>query len=443
MIVATSASVPLAVAPQPANSSPTPADTNTPAAADTYYNGVANLGRNPVRWIDKDGNGKIDIEVDFSAGPGKYFRKLGLTGYSQLSPEQKRELLDQMADLSFDTNLVFHEKGAIKNPDGKINFGNYAHVPSNGKNLVQVDFPDNTSDPQNPDKVDEPAEAYVRGDARHLKANARNRGGNVLAHALLHALGLSHTNPEAKSNRPASATDSLGYSLLSTQSETTTGHDFKGHYVTRAQMHDLGLLTQRYGHNSQYSNETTRVVYDLNGMDEDDAPVTTSISTVRAHETLNIEDDTHDQNINLNHGTFSSIAGFKNNISILRGTHVEDVLTGYGTNTVIANFKANKITLGSGANTVTFNNSWDSTPKETDHLVGFKSGIDKVDISGFSQKTNEGTFLKGNPHLDTHTTPDGKTYVRYWTYFDGKGLSEPDFLLRADGIKMSDIITRT
>lgn len=126
--------------PQPANSSPTPADTNTPAAADTYYNGVANLGRNPVRWIDKDGNGKIDIEVDFSAGPGKYFRKLGLTGYSQLSPEQKRELLDQMADLSFDTNLVFHEKGAIKNPDGKINFGNYAHVPSNGKTWYKSIF---------------------------------------------------------------------------------------------------------------------------------------------------------------------------------------------------------------------------------------------------------------------------------------------------------------
>ncbi|OAE11588.1 hypothetical protein AZH11_18380 [Pseudomonas simiae] len=405
------------------------------------------MGRLPARWVDKDGNGKIDIEVDFSAGPGKYFKKLGLTGYSALSAKQKQEVIDQMADISLQKNLVFHEKGSLEKPDGTINFGNYAPGPSNGRNIVQANFPDNKPDSQNPDKADEPAEAYVRGDAHNLNANARNRGGNALAHALLHTLGLPHTNPDDKSNKPANSTDSLGYSLLSTQPETTTGHDFKGNHVTRPQMHYMGLLTQRYGHNSEYSysNEDYDITYALGkmGKEKESVAVTATVSSIRAHEVLDIKEDTHDQTINLNHGTFSSVGGFKNNVSILRGTHVEDVLTGSGTNTIIANFKANKITLGSGANTVTFNNVWDSTAKDTDHIVGFKSGVDKVDISGFSQEPYKGTFLEGSPHLDTQTTPDGKTYVRFWNIFDGKGLSEPDFLLRADGIKMSDIITHT
>ncbi|WP_455930388.1 M10 family metallopeptidase C-terminal domain-containing protein [Pseudomonas fluorescens] len=422
---------------------PTPqTDPDTRTAADTYWSGVDNLSSRSSRWIDKDGNGKIDIEVDFSAGPGNYFRKLGLTGHSALSAEQKKELIDQMTEISLETNLVFHEKGTLEKPDGRINFGNFAPVPSNGKNLVQVNFPENPSTPHTPDSPDEPAEAYIRGDARNLKANGRNRGGHALAHALLHALGLPHPNPDDKSNKPANPTDSLGYSLLSTVPETATGHDFHGNYVTRAQLHDMGALTLRYGTNSESRNKLLEIDYDANTILQSDKPVTMTIASGDTNkETLLAHKDTHDQHINLNHGTFSSLGGFTNNVAIARGTHIENIETGTGTNTIIANTVTNSIVLGSGKNTVIFNNPWDSTPKNTDTLHNFKSGIDKVDISGFASTGYEGTFTDHAPYFDIQTI-DNQSYVRYWSVYNSAHPSEPNFKVRADGIQMSDIITK-
>ncbi len=415
---------------------------DTRPAADTYWSGVDNLATRSSRWIDKDGNGKIDIEVDFSAGPGSYFKKLGLTGHSQLSAEQKQELIDQMIDISHETNLVFHDKGTLEKPDGTINFGNFAPVPSNGRNLVQVNFPENTSAPHNPDKPDEPAEAYVRGDARNLKANGRNRGGHALAHALLHALGLPHPNPDDKSNKPANPTDSQGYSLLSSVPETATGHDFQGNHVTRAQLHDMAALQLRYGANSESRDKSLETEYDANFITQSDTAVTFTIASGDGHETLLADKDTHDQHINLNHGTFSSIGGFTNNVAITRGTHIEDVATGSGTNKIIASTVTNSIILGSGQNTVVFNNSWDSTPRDTDILHHFKSGTDKIDISEFSQKLYNGTFTGGTPHLDIQKAADGASYVRYWSVYNPADPSEPDFKVRADGVQMSDIITK-
>ncbi|WP_438869943.1 M10 family metallopeptidase C-terminal domain-containing protein [Pseudomonas sp. L1(2025)] len=417
-------------------------DPDTRPAADSYWNGVDNLATRSSRWIDKDGNGKIDIEVDFSAGPGSYFKKLGLTGHSELSAEQKQELIDQMIDISFETNLVFHDKGTLEKPDGTINFGNFAPVPSNGKNLVQVNFPENASAPHNPDKPEEPAEAYVRGDARNLKANGRNRGGHALAHALLHALGLPHPNPDDKSNKPANPTDSQGYSLLSSVPETATGHDYHGNYVTRAQMHDMSALTLRYGSNTENRRKFQEVFYDANSITQSDSPVTMTIASGDGDETLLADKDTHDQYINLNHGTFSSIGGFTNNVAITRGTHIEDVAAGSGTNKIVASTVKNLIVVGSGQNTVIFNNPWDSTPRDTDIIHGFKSGTDKVDISGFSQKLYNGTFTVGTPHLDIQRTPDGQSFVRYWSVYNPAQPSAPDFKVRADGIQMSDIITK-
>lgn len=417
-------------------------DPDTRAAADTYWSGVDNLSSRSSRWIDKDGNGKIDIEVDFSAGPGSYFRKLGLTGHSALSAEQKKELIDQMTEISLETNLIFHEKGSLEKPDGTINFGNFAPVPSNGKHMVQVNFPENTNAPHTADKPDEPAEAYIRGDARNLKANGRNRGGHALAHALLHALGLPHPNPDDKSNKPANPTDSLGYSLLSTVPETATGHDFHGNYVTRAQLHDMGALTLRYGTNSETNNKLLETDYDANIILQSDTPVTMTIAGGDGDETLLADKDTHDQHINLNHGTFSSIGGFTNNVAIARGAHIENVATGSGTNKIIASTVANVIALGSGENTVIFNNSWDSTPRDIDIIHNFKSGSDKVDISGFAQKLYTGTVTGGTPHLDIQKTANGASYVRYWSVYNPATPSEPDFKVRADGVQMSDIITK-
>lgn len=435
MTIGSSSSIHVPTPPLPTTPSVPQAATAPQESAREYWSNVdGHIGRN-ASWRDKDGNGKIDIEVDFTAAPGRYFSRLGLEGHTPLNAAQQKELRNQLGEISSNTNLAFHEKGTLDNPDGKINFGNYAPRAWT-TNDVQSNFPDNTPDPQNPNKPDEPAEAYVRGDAVNLKPNSRNRGGHALSHTLMHALGLVHTNPDPKSREGAYSSDSLGYSVLSRRPETETGHDYHGSYPTRPQIHDAAALIGKYGENSEFKGHD--VEHHVDQLGAGDYPVTTTISSRDVHDTIVAKNDTHDQVINMEHGSFSSVKGYKNNVAILRGVHVEDVETGSGTNKIIPNFKVNRITVGNGANTVEYKRPSDSTPRDTDHIVNFKTGIDKLDISSFYPGGRDGLYLSRDNHLDIEKRADGSSYVRFWDFYTpGR---EPTFLLRADGIKMSDII---
>lgn len=54
------------------------------------------------------------------------------------------------------------------------------------------------------------------------------------------------------------------------------------------------------------------------------------------------------QRINLNEGKFSDIGGLKANVSIAKGTVIENVIGGYGNDTIVGNDAANNIKGGAG-----------------------------------------------------------------------------------------------
>ena len=367
---------------------------------------------------------RLMLKLILMEGPETFFLCKDFKQYQGLTSVQQKELLAQMNEMSEDTNLVFHPKGTLNNPDGKIKFGNFA--PQVGKrNAVEVHVP---RDP------DEPVEAYVRADQNNLNPTANNKGGNALARALLGALGVSAPG------QSDTGTGSRGYSLLSCLSETTTGHDFKGHYATRPQMKDLEQLTRLFGRNNDYEKN----IYNVHVLGREGQAVTQTISSENAHDTIVARLDTHDQEIDLNPGTFSSVGGFKKNVAILPDTCVEDVVTGSGTNTIVANTQANRITLGNGSNTVVYKSVSDSPNDRPDHIVGFKTGTDKLDVASFTDydyRDVRGNSLK--TRLDIENKADGSTWVKWWKDVGGEGTDEraPDFLLRADGIKKSDVIT--
>jgi hypothetical protein len=364
------------------------------------------------RWKDKDNNGKIDVEVDFNAGAGEWFKAKGLKGYKNYTPEQVQETLHRMNEIQVGTNLAFHEKGKIDNPDGKLTFGRYVPQVGSGDELY-VGASKNEG---------APVEVYLRAGDK--------KDGLALTRALLQSLGVRDPNPDKYSKVPASALDSQGYSALSRQLETITGHNYNGQKAVLPRINDMEELLGAYGRNSEYEEGYHEITTNLSLLGRAGAPITWTLTSENVDEVMDAKDDTHDQELNLNPGTFSSVGGFKKNVALSSRTNVEDVLTGSGTNTVIASSVANKITLGSGANKVVYNNVSDSSLSSRDVIFGFKTGTDKIDVS---------KLCTSPPYLrfDVYKYEDGETWVRGWA---GVNNGLPDFLLRADGAQKSDLI---
>lgn len=376
-----------------------------------------------ARWQDKDGNGKIDIEVDMGDEEGEHFSGLGMTGYNAPNEAQQRELRQQMGLMTNDVNVTFHKKGEIANPDGKIKIGSFPQNTTQNSDVVSY----------TPTDSSKPVEVYFNGNEEENPTislpDGYNKGGNTLTRALLYAMGVTPPKPVEEGG----TRDSLGYSALSPQSETTTGHDFKGKPVTSPQIDDKGQLEKLFGGNTSVKDKT----FELHELGKDGWGATLSISSgVAGHETLDASADTNDQVINLKPGKFSSVKGYKDNVSITTGTVVEDVKTGSGTNRIYPNAGANTITLGTGENTVVYEQEWDGSPARQDKIIGFKTGVDKLDVS------NLWTYP---PYMrfEVETNADGSTWVKGWSGADKSGPvpdKAPDFLLRADGAQRSDLI---
>ncbi|KRP59972.1 hypothetical protein TU79_12360 [Pseudomonas trivialis] len=166
-----------------------------------------------------------------------------------------------------------------------------------------------------------------------------------------------------------------------------------------------------------------------------------TIGDTGGHDTLDAAGDTHDQMIDLHPGARSSVGGFKGNVTLSSQTLIEDVNTGLGTNTVMPNASINTVTLGPGSNTVAYNHDWDSTPHALDTIVGFKSGIDKLDLSDLPRPTGMDMYLEGRFPLADIITVDGASYVRRWnTRGSATHRGNPDFMVRVDGIQDRDVL---
>ncbi len=70
--------------------------------------------------------------------------------------------------------------------------------------------------------------------------------------------------------------------------------------------------------------------------------------------TLDLSGFATNDTVNLNPGTYSSVAGLLGNVGIAPGTHVDDAVGGTGNDTFIANMDNDVIEGGSGSNTVVF-----------------------------------------------------------------------------------------
>lgn len=378
------------------------------------------------QFTDRDGNGKIDIEVDFDGPEGQHFSSLGNKGYQGLNDAQQHELRHQMLKISNDVNVVFHKKGTIANPDGKLKFGTFQQNTSQTNDVV-VRAPSDSS---------EPVEVYFNGNAKENPSisapDEKNKGGHTLTRALLYGLGVKPPKPEEEGGMH----DSLGYSALSSKPETRTGHDFKGAPVIGAQLDDQEQLEILYGRNTG-----ERAPIEIGQVGNAGYGATTTISGglySPSHETIDATGDTNNQTIDMRPGSFSSVKGYTKNVSITSTTVVEDVRTGSGNNIIIPNSVSNQITLGAGNNRVVYTHTWNSNPQRPDTIIGFKSGRDKLDLTQLPTPIN----LERNRRSPIKIITEGDaTYVVRWTSARRKANgSAPEFKVRVDGIKMSDIL---
>ena len=379
--------------------------------------------QNSARWQDKDGNGKVDIEVDFGDEEGEHFSGSGLTGFNAPNEAQQRQLRFQMGLMTNDVNVTFHKKGEIDNPDAKIKIGSFQQSTTQNRDVVSY----------TPTDSSKPVEVYFNGNEAQNPTisapDAFNKGGNTLTQTLLYAMGVTPPKPVEEGG----TRDSQGYSALSPRPETETGQDFKGNAVSSAQVDDKQQLERRFRANTSVVEKT----FELDKLGEEGYGTTFSISSgVSGHETIDASADTHDQNINLKPGAHSSVKGYTGNVSITSGTVVEDVKTGSGTNRIYPNAGANTITLGTGANTVVYEQESDGSPARQDKIIGFKTGVDKLDVS---------SLWTYPPYMrfEVETNADGSTWVKGWSGADKSGPvpdKAPDFLLRADGAQRSDLI---
>jgi hypothetical protein len=192
-------------------------------------------------------------------------------------------------------------------------------------------------------------------------------------------------------------------------------------------------LNERFGRNRSQNNQT----FEVHHLGEDGYGATTSISSANGHETIDASGDANNQDINLNPGKFSSVKGYKNNLSITSDTFVEDVKTGSGTNRIVANVAANNITLGAGNNTVVYEHELDG---DQDKIIGFKTGKDKVDVSAlFTRDAQESASPIRRVMLVTES--DGRTFLQGYRQpfvYDGDA---PSFSIAVDGAKPGDILT--
>lgn len=362
--------------------------------------------RKGLSWGDKNADGKIDLSYTFmTEKPANYNPKLG--NFGEFSAQQKAQAVLAMQSWADVANVTFTEG---KGGDGHMTFGNYdvstggaafAYLPSGGSYDGQSWYLINNQYQVNktPDNG--------------------NYGRQTLTHEIGHTLGLSHPGAyNAGNGNPTYgdakyAEDTRGYSLMSYWSETNTEQDFSkdgsGAYASAPLMDDIVAVQKLYGAN--YETRADNTTYGFYSNTERDFYSATSASSKLVFsvwdgggdDTLNFSGFTQNQNINLNEGSFSDVGGLVGNVSIAYGVTVENAVGGSGNDLLIGNAKANslfggagddilygggggdRLVGGEGADTFVFGAASDSTNNQPDWIMDFKSGLDKIDLTGIAE----------------------------------------------------------
>ncbi len=205
------------------------------------------------------------------------------------------------------------------------------------------------------------ASGSVDGDVR------MNSSGGISALEYLQAIGTAlglSTSAESvlgrvliAANAALSDLDSQKYSVMSSQT-------FPAGTPDTLMLYDILALQQLYGANNDIrSGDTTygfNASSEITGSTGDNAiynftnntdPVL-SIWDGGGLDTLDLSGDSNNNIINLKAGTFSSVMGKSDNISIAFGAVIENAVGGSGDDTITGNDVANSIVGGSGADTI-------------------------------------------------------------------------------------------
>ena len=203
---------------------------------------------------------------------------------------------------------------------------------------------------------------WIAGDGTNLNSYSFQ----TYIHEIGHALGLGHAgNYNGNADYATDAlylNDSWATTVMSyfSQTENTyfAGLGFNQAYITSPMVADILAMQEMYGTatttrtgNTVHGNGNTsgRSIYDAVG---GSTPASYTILDHGGIDTLDYSVYTQAQRIDLNAETFSNIGGRTGNVTIARGTVIENAIGGSGADTIVGNTAANTLTGGNGNDTI-------------------------------------------------------------------------------------------
>jgi serralysin len=301
------------------------------------------------KWIGPTISFSFATEIPFGGFPNN--ESTGLSTFSSAQQTATRRAMELWSDvIDIDLVATTQERGQIL----LINYQDaglaYAYFPSAGDIFINPDSPSN------------------------IELDYGQYGFETLIHEIGHTLGLSHPGDYNGSNGDLNYQnnaeyqhDSRQYSVMSYWDALNTGADHEDVASSTPLLHDIAAIQAIYGANN--NTRTGDTVYGFNSTADRAAyQFSTTSSSVFAiwdsagNDTLNASGYTQNALINLSGGSFSSIGGLTDNISIAFNVDIENAVGGSGHDILSGNSLSNALQGGSG----------------DDRLIGF-AGNDLLD----------------------------------------------------------------
>ncbi|MEZ5946332.1 MAG: M10 family metallopeptidase [Hyphomonas sp.] len=252
-------------------------------------------------------------------------------------------------------------------------------------------------------------------------------------HEIGHALGLGHAGPYNSTavygQDNIYINDNWSYTLMSYFDQAEAGFG-SYRFALGPQIADILAIQDLYGTNPDgtHAGNTT---YGFNSTESDIndwsqfvivqsegtylRPPSYAIYDTGGIDTIDLSGFSNDQTLSLIPETFSSLGDradisaptYVNNVSIMRGTIIENAIGGSGNDTITANSANNQLTGGAGNDRFVF-----APNGGTDSIMDFQVGSDLVDLTAFDSAAALNAFQQstqvGN---DTQITVNGQTII--------------------------------